>query len=160
MHKPGIKKSNLPIGNKNNKMDYLYVSPRILITTEFWDEKNLQPWSFKPFSDATRFKLVMKWEIGKNYAITKVTDEMNNLIYYYCDICSQIIKIGDHFEFFDWYLDIIKKPYQEPTIEDESEFVQAVKLGYLTSDEVKVAKDIAEYIVHMFKQNRFLDTLY
>ncbi len=123
IHKPGKKISNKPIGNPKNPLSVKIVSPKEIETTEMWDCNLNQPWEF---GNVYPYRLVMNWVIGQNFAITKIFDGSDMLIYYYSDICSPVIKNGYVFEFEDWYLDIIKYRGKEPYVEDEDEFNQAV----------------------------------
>ena len=160
LHPPGIKKSNLPIGNPKNPLHKKRISDTVLITTEIWDESIEQPWTFDKDNIDKRYKLKMRWEEGKNYAITEVSCDEDKIVYYYCDICSPITKEKGVFSFQDWYVDIIKRPYEAPTTEDENEFEEAVELGYLSKKEAQLATKTVDKLKHLFQdENSILKLL-
>jgi predicted RNA-binding protein associated with RNAse of E/G family len=150
IHKPGKKYSNVPFGNKKNPLIYNFVSENILITTETWDESLPQTVNF---GDDGEYKLIMKWEKDKNYAITKVMDGNNQLVSYYIDICSHIIKNGDIYTLTDWYLDVEKYPDKTARLLDEDEFQQAVDLSYLTQKEITTAQETAKLVLELVESN-------
>lgn len=153
IHKPGKKFSNVPFGHPNNPMTFQHVSENILIVTEFWDSSLPQPVSL---GDDNGYKLAMTWEVGKNYAVTKVVDGKDNIISYYVDICSPVKRNGDIFEFVDWYLDVEKYPNKKPKLLDEDEFEKAIKMGYLTDEDIKIARETVEQVMKMLKDPQFI----
>lgn len=151
IHKPGIKKSNVPFGNPNNPLTNSLLSDSILITTEIYSNKLQQPMSFGP----GEYRLIMKWIVGKIFVTTKLVNEKDELIYYYIDIGSPVKRSGENFEFTDWYLDIIKRPNEKPFLDDVDEFEDALKSGFLTQDEATVAQDTSQKIMQMLEKESF-----
>lgn len=150
IHKPGKKFSNKPFGNPDNPLALEKKSNKEIVTTEIWDKSLKQPWQF---GDKHPYKLIMQWVVGNNYAITKVVDGQDNLVYYYCDISSPITEINGIFELHDWYLDIIKKPNEKAIVDDEDEFNEAVKLGYLSSEQIEIALKTKDQIIALLERN-------
>lgn len=91
-----------------------------------------------------------KWQVGRNYVITKFYDTSRNLVGVYCDICRPVERERHGFAFDDMYLDVWHTPGQTPVILDVDELKEAVKLHYVAESEARymygVAKGLTERI--------------
>lgn len=123
------------------------ISDTVSIGTETWNEMSV-PWREGGTIIARPgFKWVTKWEIDKPYILTKFLDANANLVGVYCDISRPVKVIKNGFSFVDLYLDIWKPAGEMPIVLDENELKEAVELGYITSEEAQIAREIAAKIM-------------
>lgn len=114
--------------------------------TETWGEMDA-PWQ----QDETVIALPgyiwrTRWEVGKPYIINKYLDNNGELVGIYCDIGRPVEKIESGLAFDDLYLDVWQVPGNAPTILDEDELTEAIKVGYISSEEAVTARQYAEEV--------------
>lgn len=85
-----------------------------------------------------------RWEVGKPYIINKYLDNNGELVGIYCDICRPVEKIENGLAFDDLYLDVWQVSGSAPIILDEDELTEAIKVGYISSEEAATARQYAE----------------
>jgi len=129
------------------------LSSTSMLLEETWQDME-KPWNQGEIITAKPgYKWISKWEEGKNYVIDKVIDEKGNLVAIYCDICAPVKKIAEGYEFEDWYLDVWQPVNQKPQLLDEDELEAALKSGYLTQEQVSIARKTAEYLLNYLEKN-------
>lgn len=88
------------------------------------------------------------------YAITKVLDGKNDLVYYYVDICAPIYRNGEYLALTDWYLDVLKLPNKKAELKDEDEFNAAIAAGFLSKEEIQTAKKTAKEVMDLLDSGK------
>ncbi len=148
IHKPKHIRSIDGRGVSGNLVETNFLSPSLAIVTETW--RNMK----EPYIESntilanTGYVWITKWEVGKNYIITKMFNTKHELVGIYCDISSPIAKTENGFEMIDWYLDVWQEAGKKPILFDEDELEEALKAGYVSEQEVKVAKDTAMFLIN------------
>ena len=135
-----------------------YVDDHISIGTEVWNEMKA-PWEQSGIIIAEPgYSWVTKWEVEKPFVVTKFLDAAGNLIGIYCDVSRPVQRLNDGFSFTDLYLDVWQTPKAEPTILDEDELVDAVHANYISFEEAKGVRRVAEDLIsHLKNDPEFLE---
>lgn len=149
IHKPKRIRSKSGLG-ANTKKSMDLISDTLGISTEIWGYVET-PWVESGTIIAQRgYMWRTRWEVDRNYIVTKFYDTNRNLIGIYCDICRPVERDGKGFAFDDMYLDVWQVPGQPPAILDIEELQEAVKLHYVAESEARymygVAKDLSDRI--------------
>lgn len=142
LHPPRRISSSEGLGT-NTEKQLGYISETLAYGTETWGELE-KPWQ----QDDTIIALPgyvwrTRWEVGKPYIINKYLNDKGELVGIYCDISRPVEKTRDGFAFDDLYLDVWQIPGSEPVILDEDELEDAVKAGYISSEEADTAREEA-----------------
>lgn len=92
---------------------------------------------------------IQRLPIDKNYAISTMFDENNNIIQWYIDITKQnsIDKNNEPF-YDDLYLDVVVFPNGDVFLLDEDELQEALDCGKITEDDFNLAYQEANKILN------------
>lgn len=140
IHKPHLIQSNVAYGN-GNKVNQDVISETTIISTEYWINEPVREYIDAGVITAKKgYAWITTWELGKNYISTRILDENGNLVGIYWDITSQVKKTNEHYEAYDWYLDVFKTADKKVFILDEDELEKAVLAGFLTQSKAEIAR--------------------
>ena len=92
----------------------------------------------------------------KNYIVAKFIDAQNKLVSNYIDITSKVIRIGDIYQAYDWYLDVWQTQNCRPVILDEGQLENSVKAGYLMMGMPYLLKTLANKLEKLENEIDFL----
>lgn len=146
IHKPKRIRSSVGLGLNTTKHMKL-LSDTVGIGTEIWGPLD-EDWAESGTTIAREGYLwYTRWEVGKNYIITKFYDINRNLIGVYCDISRPVERDGRGFAFIDLYLDVWYVPGKNPIILDIDELQEAVKRHYVAESEARYAYGVAKGLV-------------
>jgi predicted RNA-binding protein associated with RNAse of E/G family len=146
--KPLSTKVGLALPNAKRSIEELEVA--LAIQTEVWSDMPTS-WSVGDFTIAqTGFIWKSRWEVGKPYVVTRIFDGGGVHIATYCDVTSPVVRMDDHYECNDLYLDVWVRTGQTPVILDEEELEEAREVGYLSSSDVTAVHLAAGQLIAMF----------
>lgn len=87
--------------------------------------------------------------------IIVVTDEDRILTGYYCNVNTEPSRIDGGYEVVDLYIDIFVLPDMRYEILDEDEFQEAIEKGWITEEQVSLARETVARIVKDVETGRF-----
>jgi predicted RNA-binding protein associated with RNAse of E/G family len=87
--------------------------------------------------------------------IIVVTDEDRILTGYYCNVNTEPSRIDGGYEVVDLYLDIFVLPDMRYEILDEDEFQEAIEKGWITEEQVSLARETVARVVKDIETGRF-----
>jgi len=87
--------------------------------------------------------------------IIVVTDEDRILTGYYCNVNTEPSRIDGGYEVVDLYIDIFVLPDLRYEILDEDEFQEAIEKGWITEEQVSLARETVARIVKDIETGRF-----
>ena len=153
IHEPKNRQSIIGLGSPNNFLETKLLHSSLAIVTETWGNMEEPYIESNTILANTGYVWITEWEVGKNYIMTKMFDIKNELVGIYCDISSPVTKTDNVFEMIDWYLDVWQEAGKKPILLDEDELEEALKAGYISEQEAKVAKDTAKFLIDKLDNN-------
>ena len=87
--------------------------------------------------------------------IIVVTDKDGNLTGYYCNVNTEPSRVEGGYEIVDLYLDVFVLPDMRYEILDEDEFQEAIERGWITEEQVSLARVTVARIVKDIEAGRF-----
>jgi predicted RNA-binding protein associated with RNAse of E/G family/RimJ/RimL family protein N-acetyltransferase len=104
------------------------------------------------------YSWIQRLPVGKNWSVTTMFDDKNNIIQWYFDITKQnsIDENGQPF-YDDLYLDVVVFPTGEAVLFDEDELKEALESGDITQSDFDLAVSEADKIINgMAKDIKYL----
>lgn len=92
--------------------------------------------------------------LNKNFWVTAVYDNNDNLIEHYIDITKNNFLDNDNPYYEDLFLDVVLYNDGKTYILDEDELDEAVKEGIVKEDEYKLANDVLKEVIDYIEKNK------
>ena len=87
--------------------------------------------------------------------IIVVTDKDGHLTGYFCNVNTEPSRVEGGYEIIDLYLDVFVLPDMRYEILDEDEFQEAIEKGWITEEQVSLARETVARIIKDIKTGRF-----
>lgn len=87
--------------------------------------------------------------------IIVVTDKDGNLTGYFCNVNTEPSRVEGGYEIIDLYLDVFVLPDMRYEILDEDEFQEAIEKGWITEEQVSLARETVARIIKDIETGRF-----